>query len=176
MLASIIDLPLEKECRITLGDASWNLPASQNIVSSLPVSPLTRGASAPMVAGRSTIKFGQAMIWPITFMQPAMDYPFFRKPASTHVSMPQKVWGTPSACSSLFVEGIPYVTSGYSGSHQILQLIHRCLSRMRVVMMMMMMMMMMKCLPLIGWAHPTQRASAKAPNSESHPPATESTD
>ena len=29
-----------------------------------------------------------------------MDYPFFKKPASTHVSMPQKVWGTPSACSS----------------------------------------------------------------------------
>ena len=29
-----------------------------------------------------------------------MDYPFFKKPASTHVSMPQKVWGTPGACSS----------------------------------------------------------------------------
>ena len=53
-----------------------------------------------MVAGRSTIKFGQAVIRPITFTQPAMDYPFFKKPASTHVSMPQKVWGTPSACSS----------------------------------------------------------------------------
>ena len=33
-------------------------------------------------------------------MQPAMDYPFFKKPASTHVSTPQKGWGTPSACSS----------------------------------------------------------------------------
>ena len=54
----------------------------------------------PTLAGRSTIKFGQAMIQPVTFMQPAMDYPFFKKPASTHVSMPQKVWGTPSACSS----------------------------------------------------------------------------
>ena len=69
-------------------------------MSSLPSSPLTGGASAPTVAGRSTIKFCQAMIQPVTFMQPAMDYPFFKKPASTHVSTPQKVWGTPSACSS----------------------------------------------------------------------------
>ena len=91
VLTPIIDLPLERECRITLGDASQNLPASQNIVSSLSSSPLTGGASAPMVAGRSTIKFGQAVIQPITFTQPAMDYPFFKKPASTHVSMPQKV-------------------------------------------------------------------------------------
>ena len=69
-------------------------------MSSLPNSPLTGGASAPMVAGRSTIKFGQAVIRPVTFTQPAMDYPLFKKPASTHVSMPQKVWGTPSGCSS----------------------------------------------------------------------------
>ena len=100
VLTPIIDLPPEKECRITLGEALQNLPASQNIMSSLPSSPLTEGASAPMVAGRSTIKFGQAVIWPITFMQPAMDYPFFKKPTSTHVSMPQKMWGTPSTCSS----------------------------------------------------------------------------
>ena len=100
VLTLIIDLPPEKECRITLGEALWNLPVSQNIVSSLPSSPLTGGASAPKVAGRSTIKFGQAVIWPITFTQPAMDYPFFKKPASTHVSTPQKVWGTPSTCSS----------------------------------------------------------------------------
>ena len=53
-----------------------------------------------MVAGRSTIKFGQAMIWPVTFMQPALDYPFFKKPASTPISTPQKVWGTPDAHSS----------------------------------------------------------------------------
>ena len=73
---------------------------SQNIVSSLPSSPLTRGASAPTVAGRSTIKFGLAVIWPVTFMQPALDYPFFKKPASTPISTPQKVWETPDACSS----------------------------------------------------------------------------
>ena len=58
LLTPIIDLPPEKECRITLGDASWNLPVGQNIVSSLPSSPLTGGANAPMVAGRSTTKFG----------------------------------------------------------------------------------------------------------------------
>ena len=100
VLTPSIDLPLEKECKITLGNTSWSFPVSQSIVSSLPSSPLTRGASAPMVAGRSTIKFGQAIIRPITFTQPATDYPFFKKPVSTHVSMPQKGWGTPSACSS----------------------------------------------------------------------------
>ena len=100
VLTLTIDLPLKRECRITLGDASQNLPAGQNIMSSLPSSPLIRGASAPMVAGRSTIKFGQAVIQPITFTQPAMDYPFFKKPSSTHVPKPQRGWGTPSACSS----------------------------------------------------------------------------
>ena len=100
VLAPSIDLPLEKECKITLGDASWAFAVSQSIASSLPSSPLTRGASAPMVAGRSTIKFGQAVIWPVTFTQPAMDYPFFKKPVSTNVPTPQKGWGTPSACSS----------------------------------------------------------------------------
>ena len=100
VLTLTIDLPPEKECRITLGDTLWNVPVSQNIMSSLPSSPLTGGASAPTVAGRSTIKFGQAVIWPVTFMQPALDYPFFRKPASTPISMPQKVWEIPDACSS----------------------------------------------------------------------------
>ena len=100
VLTPTIDLPLEKECRITLGDASRNVSAGQNIVSSLPSSPLTRGASAPTVAGRSTIRFGQAVIWPVTFTQPALDYPFFKKPASTPISTPQKGWGTPDACSS----------------------------------------------------------------------------
>ena len=99
VLTPTIDLP-EKECRITLGDASRNVSMGQSIVSSLPSSPLTGGASAPSVAGRSTIKFGQAVIWPVTFMQPALDYPFFKKPASTPISMPQKGWGTPDACSS----------------------------------------------------------------------------
>ena len=100
VLPLTIDLPLEKECRITLGDTSRNVPASQNIVSSLPSSPLTRGASIPTVAGRPTIKFGQAMIQPVTFMQPALDSSFFKKPASTPISMSQKVWETPDARSS----------------------------------------------------------------------------
>ena len=58
VLTPPIDLPPGKECRITLGDASWNVSMGQNIVSSLLSSPLTGGASAPTVAGRSTIKFG----------------------------------------------------------------------------------------------------------------------
>ena len=71
---------------------------SQHVVSSLPSSPLTGGASAPTVAGRSTIRFGQAMTRPAAFTQPG--YPFFKQPASTPISTPQKGCGTPYACSS----------------------------------------------------------------------------
>ena len=100
VLAPSIDLPFEKECKITLGDSSWAFPMSQSIASSLSSSPLSGGVSAPMVAGRSTIKFGQAVIWPITFVQPTMDHPFFKKTVSTNVPTLQKGWGAPSASSS----------------------------------------------------------------------------
>ena len=56
--------------------------------------------SAPTAAGRSTIKFGQAVIQPVTFTPPSMDYSFFKKPVSTDVPAPQKGWGAPSASSS----------------------------------------------------------------------------
>ena len=104
VLAPSIDLPLKKECKITLGDASWPFPAGQGTVSSLPSSPLTGGVTAPTITRRSTIKYGQAVIWPITFMPPTMDYPFFKKPVSTDVPTPQKGWGAPSASSSPVLE------------------------------------------------------------------------
>ena len=100
VLVPSIDLPLEKECKITLGNASQAFPVGQGATSSLSSSPLTGGVSAPTVTRRSTIKFGQAMIQPITFVQPTMDYPFFKKPVSTNVPKPQKGWGAPSASSS----------------------------------------------------------------------------
>ena len=110
VLTLTIDQPPGKECGIALGDTSWNVSAGQNIVSSLPSSPLTRGGSAPTVAGRSTIKFGQAVIWPVTFTQSALDYPFFKKPASTPISTPKKGVGN-SRCTQLsLVEGISHVT------------------------------------------------------------------
>ena len=100
VLTPTIDLPPERECRIMLGDALQNISAGQNIVSSLPSLPLTGGASTPMVAGRSTIRFGQAVIRPVMFTQPTLDYPFFKKPACTPIPTPQKGWGTPDARSS----------------------------------------------------------------------------
>ena len=54
----------------------------------------------PTVAGRSTIKFGQAVIQPVTFVPPTMDYSFFKKPLSTNVPAPQRGWGAPNASSS----------------------------------------------------------------------------
>ena len=98
--APSIDLPPEKECKITLGDASWPFPVGHGAVSSLPSLPLIGGVSAPTTTGRSTIKFGQAMIQPVTFTPPTMDYSFFKKPVSTNVPAPQKGWGAPSASSS----------------------------------------------------------------------------
>ena len=100
VLTPTIDLPLERECRIILGDALWNVSAGQNIMSSLPTLPLTRGASAPTVAGKSTIRFGQAVIQPVMFTQPGLDHPLFKKPKNTHMSTPQKGWETPDARSS----------------------------------------------------------------------------
>ena len=100
VLVPSIDLPLEKECKITLGDVSWPFPAGHGAASSLPSLPLTGGVSAPTVTGRSTIKFGQAVIWPVTFAPPTMDYSFFKKPVSTDVPASQRGWGAPSASSS----------------------------------------------------------------------------
>ena len=62
VLVPSIDLPPEKECKITLGDTSSPFPAGHGASSSLPSLPLTGGVSAPTATGRSTIKFGQAMI------------------------------------------------------------------------------------------------------------------
>ena len=51
VLAPSIDLPPEKECKITLGNASQAFPMSQSVTSSLPSSPLTGGVSAHTVTG-----------------------------------------------------------------------------------------------------------------------------
>ena len=98
VLTPTIDLPTEMECRIILDDAPWGVSVSQHIVSSLPSSPLTGGAGAPTVAGSSTIRFGQAVTQPAAFTQ--LGYLFFKQPASTPISTPQKGCGTPYPCSS----------------------------------------------------------------------------
>ena len=62
VLAPCIDLPPEKECKITLADTPRPTPAGYGVLSSLPSSPLTGGTGVPAATGRSTIRFGQAMI------------------------------------------------------------------------------------------------------------------
>ena len=62
VLMPCIDLPLEKECRIILGDTLRSVPAGHGALSSLPSSPLTGGKGVPASTSRSTIRFGQAMI------------------------------------------------------------------------------------------------------------------
>ena len=100
VLTPCIDLPLEKECRIILGETLRPIPASHSILSSLPSLPLTGGTGVPVSSSRPTIRFGQVMIQPITFVPPATDYTIFKKPLSINVPTPQKGWGTPSASSS----------------------------------------------------------------------------
>ena len=98
VLTPTINLPAGMECRIILGDASRSIPTGQHVVSSLPSSPLTGGASTPTVAGSSTIRFGQAVTRPAVSTQPG--YPFFKQPVSTPISTPQKECGTPYPRSS----------------------------------------------------------------------------
>ena len=98
VLTPTIDLPTEMECRIILGDAPRSVSMNQHVMSFLPSSPLTGGAGAPTVAGSSMIRFGQAVTWSAALMQPG--YPFFKQPASTPISTPQKGCGTPYAHSS----------------------------------------------------------------------------
>ena len=98
VLTPTIELPVGMECRMVLGDAPWSIPTGPHIVSSLPSSPLTGGAGTPTVAGSSTIRFGQAVTQPAAFTQPG--YPFFKQPASTPISTPQKGCGTPYPCTS----------------------------------------------------------------------------
>ena len=89
VLTPCIDLPPEKECRIILGEALRPITASHGAPSSVPSLPLTGGMGVPTSTSRSTIKFGQAVIRPVTFMPPAMDYTFFKKPLSIDVLAPQ---------------------------------------------------------------------------------------
>ena len=107
VLTPTIDLLPERECRIILGDAPWSVSTSHNIVSSLPSSPLTGGVGAPTVAGSSTIRFGQAMAWPVTSTLPG--YPFFKQPASTPISTPPKGVWNPICTQLSLVEGIQCV-------------------------------------------------------------------
>ena len=100
VLALCIDLPLEIECRIISGEALRSIPASHGVPSSLPSLPLTGGMGASMSTSRSTIKFGQAVIWPVTHVPPAMDYTFFKKPLPINVLAPPKGWGALAATSS----------------------------------------------------------------------------
>ena len=107
VLVPSIDLPPEKECKITLGDASWPFPVGHGAVSSLPSLPLIGGVSAPTITGRSTIKFGQAVIRPITFMPLTMDYSFFKKPVSTRCPSTPKRVGSPKCIQLSPIEGTP---------------------------------------------------------------------
>ena len=107
VLTPCIDLPPEKECRIVLGEMLGSIPTSHGTLSLLPSSPLTGGMSISAPAGRSTIRFGQAVIWPITLVLPAVDYTFFRKPLPIEVPTPPRRWECPGASSTPMSKATP---------------------------------------------------------------------
>ena len=107
VLTPCIDLPSEKECRIISGEMLRSIPTSHGTPSSLPSSPLTGGMSISVQADRSTIRFGQAIIWPVTHVLPAVNYTFFRKPLPIEVPTPQKGWESPGATSTPMSKATP---------------------------------------------------------------------
>ena len=58
------------------------------------------GTSGSASTSRSTIRFGQAMIWPVTHVPPAVDYTFFKKPLPVEVPAPPMGWKSPGASST----------------------------------------------------------------------------
>ena len=115
VLTPCIDLPPEKECRVVTGEAPGSLPSSHSALSLLPSLPLMGGTSGSASTGRSTIRFGQAVIQPITHVPPAVDYTFFKKPLPIEVPAPPTGWKSPGASSNLFVQGFPPVIMGRLG-------------------------------------------------------------
>ena len=117
VLAPSIDLPLEKECKITLGNASWTFPVSQSIMSSLPSSPLTWRGRCPhggweihhqIWSGCNLAHHIYTTSHGLSFLQKTCKHP------CPHTS---KRSGNPKCMQLSSIEGTPYVTSGYSGSY-----------------------------------------------------------
>ena len=100
VLTPCIDLPPEKECRIVSGETPRSLPLSHSALSLLPSLPLTGSTSGFASTARSTIRFGKAMIQPITHVLPAVDYDFFKKPLPIEVPAPPMGWKSPGAFST----------------------------------------------------------------------------
>ena len=91
-----IDLPPEKECRIVSGETLRSLSTSHAALSLLPSLPLTEGTSGSTPTSNLTIHFGQAVIQPITYVPPTVDYTF-KKPLPTTAPTG---WKSPGATST----------------------------------------------------------------------------
>ena len=94
VLTPTIDLPTGMECRIILGDALRSISAGQHAVTCPPQFTFNRGSGhSHKWLGAQLSGFGQAVTQPAAFMQ--SGYPFFKQPASTPISTPQKGCRTP---------------------------------------------------------------------------------
>ena len=95
-----VDLPSEKECRIMSGEMPRSLSSRPSTPSLLPSSPLTGSTGGLSLGMRSTIRFGQAVIWPVTHMSQVVDFGFFKKPLPAEVPAPLTGWKSPGASST----------------------------------------------------------------------------
>ena len=77
-----------------------SLSSGPSAPSLLPSSSLTGSTGGLSSAMRSTIRFGQAVIWPITHVSPAVDFGFFKKPLPTEVPAPPVGWESLGASST----------------------------------------------------------------------------
>ena len=111
VLMPCIDLPLEKECRIVSGEMPRSLPLSYSAPGSLPSLPLTGSTTGPA----STTRFGQAIIQPVTHIQPAVDYSFCKKPLPINVSAPPTEWKSPEASNTPLIQASSQVAMGRFG-------------------------------------------------------------
>ena len=100
VLTTCIDLPPEKGCRVVSVEVPRPLPAGASTPNPLPSLPLTGTTSGSGLTKRSTIRFGQAMIQPITHVPPAIDYGFFKKPLPVEVPPPSMGWKSLAALST----------------------------------------------------------------------------
>ena len=111
VLMTCVDLPPEKECRIMSGEMPRSLSSGPSTPSSLPSLPLIGSMGGLGSTMRSTIRFSQAVIQPITHMLPAVDFGFFKKPLPIEVPTPPMGWKLLGASSTPLVRP-PLQSSG----------------------------------------------------------------
>ena len=117
VLAPSIDLPPEKECKITLGNASWAFPVSQSIVSSLPMFTFNQRSKCPHSRWEIHHQIWSGHDLACHIYTTSHGLFFLQETCKHQCPHTLKRVGDPKCMQLSFIEGTPYITSGYSGSY-----------------------------------------------------------